>query len=142
MTPEDVKARIVDLYEASAAAIAPDGWQVDDASWLVCSVGSSDSGVKLSFAASRTAPLPGAPADLAARAQKVWQERGHDVTVEQDTNLTPPRWVLSDPPYLTGTHSDGSYYLLDVNDRAVYFQATSACVPGDIFELTSPTPTP
>ncbi len=32
MTPEDVEAQITDLYEASAAAIAPDGWKVD-ASW-------------------------------------------------------------------------------------------------------------
>ena len=93
-------------------------------------------------AASRSAPLPGEPADLITKAQLVWQKYGHDVTVERDTNLTPPRWVLSDPPYLTGAHSDGSYYLLDVSESAVYFRAYSACVPGDIFELTSPTPTP
>ncbi|WP_307217521.1 hypothetical protein [Microbacterium sp. SORGH_AS_0888] len=86
--------------------------------------------------------MPGTPADLIAQAQKAWQERGHDVKVERDTNLTPPRWILSDPPYLTGTHSDGSYYLLDVNESAIYFRAYSACVPGDIFQLTTPTPTP
>jgi len=142
VTPEDVKAQILDLYEASAAAVAAEGWKVDDASWLVCADDSAGPRVKLSFAASRSEPLPSAAADLIANAQKVWRERGHDVTVERDTNLTPPRWILSDPPYLTGTEPDGSYYLLDVSDRAVYFQATSACVPGDIFELTSPTPTP
>lgn len=142
MTPEDVKAQILDLYEASAAAVAADGWKVDDSSWLACPDDSAEPRVKLSFSASRAEPLPGTAADLIASAQKVWQERGHDVTIERDMNLTPPRWILSDPPYLTGTEPDGSYYLLDVNDRAVYFQATSACVPGDIFELTSPTATP
>ncbi|MDQ1129715.1 hypothetical protein [Microbacterium sp. SORGH_AS_0888] len=140
VTSEQVKAQITDLYEASAA-IAPDGWKVDDASWSACSDDSSGPRVKLMFAASRTAPLPGTPADLIAQAQKAWQERGHDVSIERDTNLTPPRWILSDPPYLTGTHSDGSYYLLDVNESAIYFEAYSACVPGDIFQLTTPTPT-
>ncbi|MDQ1178126.1 hypothetical protein QE416_002862 [Microbacterium sp. SORGH_AS 421] len=141
MTPEAVEAQITDLYEASAAAIAPDGWKVD-ASWLSCSDNSTGDGVNLLFAASRSAPLPGDPAELISQAQIVWQKHGHDVTIERDTNLTPPRWILSDPPYLTGTHPDGSYYLLDVSESAVYFRAYSACVPGDIFELTSPTPTP
>ncbi|MDQ1129714.1 hypothetical protein [Microbacterium sp. SORGH_AS_0888] len=140
MTPEQVKAQINDLYQASTA-IAPDGWKVNG-SWSDCSPSSSDSKVRWSFTAWRNAPLPGAPADLIAQAQNAWQERGHDVKVERDTNLTPPRWILSDPPYLTGTHSDGSYYLLDVNESAIYFEATSACVPGDIFQLTTPTPTP
>jgi hypothetical protein len=142
MTPEEVKAQIMDLYQASAAALAPDGWKVDDVSWLACSDDSSGPRVKLMFAASRTAPLPGAPADLIVQAQKAWQERGHDVTVERDTNLTPPRWILSDPPYLTGTHSDGSYYTLDIGDGVAYFEAKSGCVPGDIFQLVPSTPSP
>ena len=98
--------------------------------------------MKWSMAASRTAPLSGAPADLIVQAQRAWQERGHDVTVERDTNLTPPRWILSDPPYLTGTHSDGSYYTLNIGDGLAYFDATSGCVPGDILQLNAPTPTP
>jgi len=141
MTPEQVKAQIMDLYQASAAATAPDGWDVDG-SWLACSDDSSGGRVKWSMAASRTAPLSGAPADLIVQAQRAWQERGHDVTVERDTNLTPPRWILSDPPYLTGTHSDGSYYTLDVSESAIYFRAKSGCVPGDIFQLVPSTPSP
>lgn len=141
MTPEEVKAQIMDLYQASAAALAPDGWDVNG-SWLDCSPSSSDSRVLWTVVASRTAPLPGAPADLIVQAQKAWQEQGHDVKVERDTNLTPPRWILSDPPYLTGTHSDGSYYALDVSESAIYFRATSGCVPGDIFQLVPSTPTP
>ncbi|MDQ1129716.1 hypothetical protein [Microbacterium sp. SORGH_AS_0888] len=140
MTPDDVKAQITDLYEASAA-IAPDGWDIQG-SWLDCSSSSSDLKVRWKLSASRIAPLPGEPADLITQAQKAWQERGHDVKVERDTNLTPPRWILSDPPYLTGTHSDGSYYTLDIGDGLAYFDATSACVPGDILQLNSPTPTP
>jgi len=141
MTPEQVKAQIMDLYQASAAAIAPDGWDVHG-SWSDCSPSSSDLRVRWSLAASRTAPLPGAPADLIVQAQKAWQERGHDVKIGRDTNLTPPRWILSDPPYLTGTHSDGSYYTLNIGDGLAYFDATSGCVPGDILQLNAPTPTP
>ncbi|MDQ1129713.1 hypothetical protein [Microbacterium sp. SORGH_AS_0888] len=95
----------------------------------------------VALALTLTACSPGGtPADLIAQAQKAWQERGHDVKVERDTNLTPPRWILSDPPYLTGTHSDGSYSTLDVNESAIYFRATSGCVPGDILQLNSPSP--
>lgn len=140
MTPEEVRAQIIDLYEASASAIAADGWKTDG-SWLDCSRGTSNYKVRWSFAASRTAPLPAAPADLIVQAQKAWQERGHDVTVEQDTRLTPHRYILSDPPYLTGTHPDGSYYTLDIGDGVAYFRATSACVPGNIGQLNAPTPT-
>ncbi len=141
MTPEDVKAQIMDLYHASATALASDGWEVEG-SWLDCSPSSADLRVRWNLAASRSAPLPGSPSDLASRAQKAWQERGHDVRVERDTNLTPPRWILSDPPYLTGTRADGSYYTLDVSESAVYFRADSACVPGDILRLNAPTTRP
>ncbi len=141
MTPEEIRAQIEDLYQASVAATAADGWEVSD-SWTDCSDGPSRPRVNLLFAASRTAPLPGAPADLITHARTAWKERGHDVTVERDTNLTPPRWILSDPPYLTGSYPDGSYYTLDISESAIYFRAYSACVPGDIFQLTSPEPTP
>jgi len=141
MTPEQVKAQIMDLYQASAAATAPDGWDVNG-SWSACPDDASGPRVRWNLLASRTAPLPAAPADLIVQAQKAWQERGHDVTVERDTNLTPPRWILSDPPYLTGTHSDGSYYALDIGDGVAYFEAYSGCVPGDIFQLVPSTPSP
>ncbi|WP_235557014.1 hypothetical protein [Microbacterium sp. Leaf203] len=77
-----------------------------------------------------------------ARLARAWQERGHRVTVERDTNLTPPRWILSDPPYLTGTHPHGSFFTLNVGEGLVYFDATSACVPGDILQLNARTPSP
>lgn len=141
MTPQAVRAQIEDLYQASAAAIAPDGWEVVG-SWLDCSPSSSDLRVRWTLATSRVAPLPGAPADLIAQVQRAWRERGHDVTIERDTNLTPPRWILSDPPYLTGTHADGSVITLDIGEGLAYFDATSACVPGDILQLNSRTPSP
>lgn len=97
MTPDDVKAQLMDLYEASATDISPDGWELQG-SWLDCSPSSDDLRVRWNLAASRTAPLPGPPAELITQAQKAWQERGHEVDVERDTNLTPPRWILSDPP--------------------------------------------
>ncbi|MEX8059910.1 hypothetical protein [Microbacterium sp. 16-032] len=141
MTPEAARSQIEDLYEASAAAIAPNGWEIVG-SWLDCSPSSSDLRVRWTLSTSRVSPLPGAPADLIARAQRAWQERGHRVTVERDTNLTPPRWILSDPPYLTGTHPDGSFFTLNIGEGLAYFDATSACVPGDILQLNARTPSP
>lgn len=60
------------------------------------------------------------------------------------TTSPPPRLILSDPPYLTGTRPDGSYYSLMVGDGLAYFTGTSPCVPGDIDELypESPSPSP
>ena len=128
-----------ELGATSAAAIGRDGWEAQG-SWFSCSQSASDPLVLWKLSASRAAPMNGEPRDLIIQAQEAWQARGHDVTIEQETNLTPHRYVLSDPPYLTGTHPDGSYYSLNIGDGVAYFDATSACVPGDIFELNSPAP--
>jgi hypothetical protein len=61
---------------------------------------------------------------------------GHSVEIVYNDVMEPPRFVLSDPAWLTGSAPNGSLYRFTVGMDYASFTATSQCVLGDQSELS------
>jgi hypothetical protein len=72
---------------------------------------------------------------IAEQVQALWAEQGHDVTIVFDDKMTPARFILSDPPWLTGSSPDLPLVQFSVGKDYADFSATTRCVIGNEDEL-------
>jgi hypothetical protein len=130
-SPERAKLEIRTLYEATRDLI-PGDWSEGTGSWGPCRTESVQDGVEYNiFSQRRNRPLPSEAKSIAEEAQDLWARHGHSVEIEHDQTLTPPRYILSDPPYLTGSSPSGLWFRFTVGEDYADFTATSRCVSGD-----------
>ncbi|WP_223691246.1 hypothetical protein [Leifsonia poae] len=135
MTPEEVKQEVRALYLASRDLIGGD-WIEDTDTWDWCRLPNGTGGAHYTLGSFRTGqPLPIPPDELAEKARDLWAKHGHTVTVEHDFTLTPHRYILSDPPWLTGTGPDRRLVRLSIGENLANFIADSRCIPGDSYEI-------
>jgi hypothetical protein len=67
----------------------------------------------------------------------MWAEHGHDVKIVFGDKMSRERFILSDPPWLTGSSPDLPLVQFSVGVDYADFSATSRCVIGDEAELGS-----
>lgn len=131
MRHEQAKTEVEDLYEKTMAAVGSD-WGESEAEWRGC--GRSDVSDQTDSWA-RTNWIRGAldatPAEIADRVAALWNKLGYSVTVISDDTLTPPRFVVSYPGYLSGTTPDGFGAVFMVGSDRADFSGYSRCVPSD-----------
>lgn len=144
-TPDAVSDEGAALYSAAQHVIGVDGWSLQK-QWFSCGLEDGVAEVQLRLDSQLTATLSDTPENLAMRVQEKWSTLGVDATLTVNTELDPTRYIVSDPPFLAGTHKDGAITDLWVGTGLANFGYVSPCVPGDIFELQplrtfSPAPT-
>lgn len=131
MEHDKAKAEVEALYERTLAIVGEDGWKVDTREWRGCgrsSLRDTDSWNRFS---QRKAPLSDSPESIAQRVADAWTEMGYPVTVLSDDSLIRDRWIVSYPPFLTGTTADGFGITFSVGADYADFDAGSRCVPSD-----------
>jgi hypothetical protein len=130
MTPEEAMQEVRAVYEATRGSIAGD-WNEAARTWEYCELpdGRDGNHYRL-FSQHREQPL-GDPESVARSVQSVWSDHGHSVKIEQDATLKPPRYILSDPAWLSGSGPEGLLIQFTVGENYADFSATSRCVAGD-----------
>ncbi|WP_353664397.1 hypothetical protein [Microbacterium sp. che218] len=145
MTPAEILTRAKEVFADARVGVGEDGW-TEDQKWLSCGLINEIPHVQLTFTSERRIPLSLEPAEVASRVSDRWAQIGVDAQLSIDEQLNPVRYILSDPPYLSGVNPDGSLTQLWLGADFANFSYTSPCVVGDIFELqprggSSSTPT-
>lgn len=134
VTPQQVSEKGDSLFEAVTAVLGREGWD-QDSQWFACDASGGANGVVLRREARLAQPSQAEPEEMLKRVQDAWGKLGVHAETAVDTTLDPVRYILSDPPYLSGVNSDGSLSDLWIGTGIVNFSYVSPCVPGDIFEL-------
>lgn len=144
MTPDQVMEKGDRLYAAALEAFGEDGWEMHR-QWFACDASGDVNGVSLHLDSRFAQTLPADPQKLAEQVQIAWRNSGVNAEITVNQDLDPVRYILSDPPFLSGVNDDGSITDLWVGRGVANFGYVSPCVPGDIFELqpsqSSSTPT-
>ncbi|MFF1573610.1 hypothetical protein ACFVWR_12730 [Leifsonia sp. NPDC058292] len=135
MTPEEAKAEIQDIFESTRELLGG-SWTTYSRNWLECSDPEAEPMAQYSMMYRRVEqPSPGDPADVAEQLRKLWKAHGHDVEVLFDSAVAPSRYILSDPPWMSGSSRDLPLIQFTISDNFATFSGTSRCVPGDEGEL-------
>jgi hypothetical protein len=142
MTPAQSRAEIYNLYVATREALGGT-WSGTENSWFECTTTSGDqNGLAFTFAVDRRdQDVVGGPVTVANEVQSLWADRGYKAEISQDNTLSPPLYVLSDPPFLSGNGPDGFLIQLTLKGDVVKFTGTGRCVSGDIEKLNLAEPT-
>lgn len=144
MKTAEILARAKAIFADARVGVGEDGWN-EEQKWLSCGLINEIPHVQLTFTSERRIALSLEPAEVASRVSDRWEQIGVDAQLSIDEQLNPVRYILSDPPYLSGVNPDGSLTQLWLGAEFANFSYTSPCVVGDIFELqpsqTSSTPT-
>lgn len=144
LTPDAVSGNGERLYSAVQEVVGSEGWS-SNKQWFSCGLNDGVAEVQLRLNSQLDAVLDDSPEDLATHVQEKWSTLGVKATLTVNTDLEPTRFIVSDPPFLTGTHEDGAITDLWIGEGIADFGYVSPCVPGDIFELqpsqSSSTPT-
>lgn len=133
-TPDAVSDRGELLYSAALEILGTDGWS-SHKQWFSCGLDDGTAEVQLRLDSRLDAVLTDTPDNLATRVREKWSTLGVDATLTVNTDLQPTRYIVSDPPFLAGTHEDGAITDLWVGEGLADFGYVSPCVPGDIFQL-------
>ena len=137
ISPVKAKQEIRILYEATRDLI-PGGWSEGTGEWGPCGTETGQDGVEYTvFSQRHNQPLPSEAKSIAEEAQALWSRHGYSVEIENDQTLAPPRYILSFPPYLTGSAPSGLWFRFTVGKNYADFTATSRCVQGDQETLNS-----
>lgn len=126
----------MDLYHATIGAI---GGQWDsEGAWNECKLPGGTSGAMYTFSSDRRdQTLPTNPDTMVGKIRELWRSRGHDVAIVREPSLTPPRLILSDPAWMSGSYPDGRLFQFSVGNAYADFRATSRCIPGDYYYLNT-----
>jgi hypothetical protein len=137
MTPDEARDEVLNLYTPTSTLIGGT-WNKALVEWDECTDSAGKSGVFFNFYAQRRAQPLDDPDAVAEQARALWAERGHAVKVVADDSLTPPRRILSDPAWMSGSSPDGLLLQLTIGTDYADFTGTSRCVPGDLDDLNTP----
>jgi hypothetical protein len=130
VTHAKAKAEVENLYELTTAIVGG-GWDESDREWRECgrqALTGTDSWARFN---QRFGPLAQSPSAIADQVATLWNRLGYPVTVVADDTITPPRMVVSYPPYLTGPTTDGFSAVFTVGEEYADFDASSRCVASD-----------
>jgi hypothetical protein len=131
----EAKREVLSLYQATQDLLGGD-WNDDTHNWGPCGTSEGKEGVSYMLFSQRIyQALPADPSKVAAQAQSIWARFGHSVEIEQNDVMTPPRHILSDPPWLAGSEPSGLLVQFTVGEDYADFYATSRCVLGDQEQL-------
>jgi hypothetical protein len=129
VTKDEAEREVMDLYDATATLV-PGGWIDGTRTWTSCRTASGATGGHFRlFAQRREQALPTTPQNLMQKAQSAWADLGYRVDIENDDSLRPPRLILSNPPWLTGSGPDGLLLQFTVGRDYADFSGLSRCVP-------------
>lgn len=134
MTPQQLSEKGDQLYAAVQTVFGADGWNLNR-QWFACDASADVDGVSLHLDSRLAQTLPAEPHQLVDRVQGAWRELGVDAEIFVNRDLDPVRYILSNPPFMSGVNDDGSITDLWVGTGIANFGYVSPCVPGDIFEL-------
>lgn len=121
------KSEIETLYSESTAIVG-EGWNAPEYEWGGCGISAipnTDSWVRTN---QRFGPLDASPQEIAQKVAAAWNALGYRVTVETDDTLTPPRTIVSYPPYLTGSTREGFGAVFSVGENYADFRGNSRCI--------------
>jgi hypothetical protein len=134
MDPVEARNEVRSLYTLTKSLVGT-GWTEDSRSWWPCTTSGGEDGVDYSLFASRSAPLAYEPERVAEQVRAMWAEHGHEVEIVFDEKMASDRFILSDPPWLTGSSPDLPLVQFTVGTDYADFSATTRCVIGDAAEL-------
>ena len=136
MTPAESKAEVMDLYDATTKLVGGN-WSLEG-DWSDCTPEGGKAHAYFDLGAQRRAqPLQAEPDVVVKQVQELWASKGHRVKVVSEPTLTPPRLILSDPAWLSGSYPDGRLFQFSVGKDYADFSATGRCVPGDSYYLNT-----
>jgi hypothetical protein len=131
----EAKREVLSLYHAMQYLLGGE-WNDDTHGWGPCDMSDGKEGVSYALFSQRIyQPLPAEPRNIAEQAQAVWARFGHSVEIEHNDVMTPPRHILSDPPWLAGSKPDGLLFQFTVGEDYADFTADGRCVLGDQEQL-------
>ncbi|MFF1574747.1 hypothetical protein ACFVWR_18560 [Leifsonia sp. NPDC058292] len=136
LSSAEAKGEVRELYEATKLLVGGD-WIEDTRSWERCTTEVGDVGVRYHFYTVRASqPLQDRPENVAEQVRSVWREHGHAIDeITHNTDMKPPRSIVSDPPWLGGSAPNGSLFQVMVGTDFANYLATSRCVLGDLDAL-------
>jgi hypothetical protein len=124
------KTEVVSLSQAMQDLLGGE-WSVDTDTWSWCETSEGREGVSYMLFSQRIyQPLPADTKKVAERAKAIWARFGHPTEIVHDDVMTPPRHILSDPPWLAGTKPNGQLFQFTVGDNYADFLGHSQCVLG------------
>lgn len=132
-----VSDRAEKILAITQRVLGADNWKVETA-WSPC----SEEGERLArqtLWAETDAVIDGDKIDLAQQVAESWAPLGLAARAERVPD-TPNNAVVSDPPFLEGTHGNGELTRLQIGPNFSSLQILSACVPGNVLELNSAPP--
>jgi hypothetical protein len=131
----EAKTEALSLYHAMQDLLGGE-WNDDTHDWGPCDMSDGKEGVSYALFSQRiNQALPADPRKVAEQAQAIWARLGHQVEIEHNDVMTPPRQILSDPPWLAGSKPNGLLFQLTVGENYADFTARSRCVLGDQEQL-------
>ncbi|MFF1574748.1 hypothetical protein ACFVWR_18565 [Leifsonia sp. NPDC058292] len=140
LTSEEAKAEIREMYELTKNSVGGT-WTTYSRNWWTCSSSEAEPRAAYSMMYRRAGqPLPSDPADVAEQLREIWSAHGHRVEVVFDKSTRRDHYILSDPPWLSGSSPDLPLIQFTVGEDYASFKATSRCVPGDYGELGTQEP--
>ncbi len=140
MTPEEAEAIVRADFAATSVLVGDGGW-VEDSLWVSCARRDGDELVQLTSSFRREGPFSTDLEELTSKVVSIWRERGMDAEVAVESKSDPLRYVVSSPPFLRGSHDDGSLTQLFVSSNNVAnFIAYSPCAVGNLIDLNPDRP--
>lgn len=132
MTHDNAREEIDEIYEQTLELVGA-GWSPpSSAEWRGCAIleSAKDNETWARFT-QRFGLLDEPPTRIAEKVADLWTRLGYPTKVVSDDRMTPPREVVSYPPYLTGTTTDGFGIVFTVGEGYADFTGNSRCVPMD-----------
>src|SRR4051812_29136771 len=133
MDPIEARNEVRSLYALTKTLVGA-GWTEDTRMWGQCTTANGASGVNYNLFAYRLGASQGEPAGVAEQARERWADNGHRVEIVVDDRKSSERYILSDPPWLTGSSPAIPLVQFSVGEKYADFSATSRCVIGDLEE--------
>lgn len=137
VTPDEVKETVLGYYADVRAALGDDAWN-EMSSWGTCQLDGHRDDVQWTFAAQRFIELPMAPKSYGEQIAAAWTDRGLEPSAGEDDGSTEGSYLVSDPPLLAGSRSDGGFTQISIDPHSALFRATSACIPGRLADMDPP----
>lgn len=134
-----VSDRAEKILAITQRVLGADNWKVETA-WSPCREG-GERLARQTLWAETDAVIDGDKVALAQQVAESWAPLGLDARAERVPD-TPDNTVVSDPPFLRGTNGRGELTRLQIGPNFSSLQILSACVPGNVLELNSASPSP
>lgn len=131
MTPVKSAQQVIDLFHATEAVAGTNRWWVSGNVFMGCGQQNTDNAPEYDMVR-RVAITDAQAKQVVPQVQKIRVAHGIRTTLTRDNNIHPPSWVISDPPYLSGSNPDGSAYQFYGGKNMLRFSVQGRCGKGNI----------